>query len=137
MEERQDLPKFAYEPPSGYCEAENMDCGGEDPIDQKLRKAIEADSCTNAEIQAQQVALDEWTHALEESCAAFPESESGANVWRAWQDFVRLEFERIEALYGKLLGTMYRPMMIAAKVAVMRERCLQLRDDLALLKENA
>src|ERR1019366_4115589 len=103
---RMDLMEFKYEPPSGYCDGENMTCRAEDPIDQELGKTIESDGCTNAQIQAQQVALDKWTRALGEAFEQLPESGPKdplpGSVWWAWQKFVALEFERIEALYGAL-----------------------------------
>ena len=64
------------------------------------------------------------------------EKEILRNAQKKWIDYRDNEFKLIDAIYSKVEGTMYIPMHVEERIAIVKQRALKLGNHLELLREG-
>ncbi len=114
----------------------------EHPIDQAEKACMDKNGSTAGMTRCADEAYASWDKELNANFSALMQELSGKDketlraAQRKWIDFRDGEFRLIDAVYGRLQGTMYLPMRVDARVRVVRERAVKLSDLLDLLKEG-
>ncbi len=113
------------------------------PIDAEVERLAGLDPSTAGLLRAYAQGYDLWDKELNrvyrELMAFLAKDGKGRQAVKeaqaAWLAFRDREFAAIDAVYGRLEGTMYRPMQAYARLEVVKARTLTLADWLALLQE--
>ena len=102
------------------------------PIDVKIDAMIEKDGSTHGQIRAMDAAYKLWDAELNRVYKKlYSELHSAGKSrlqasQRAWITFRDAEFKFLDAVYGKLDGTMYLPMRVASRVELVKRRAQEL-----------
>ncbi|HLT47945.1 MAG TPA: lysozyme inhibitor LprI family protein [Rubricoccaceae bacterium] len=106
----------------------------EDPIDQRLGACMDADPSTHGMLRCLDAAYDDWDAELNrayERVMAELEPEAAdvlRDAQRRWLAFRDAEFAALDAVYGRMEGTMWLPIHLDRKVDLVRRRAEALRD---------
>jgi uncharacterized protein YecT (DUF1311 family) len=127
---------------SGFCLQAAQEGEESHPIDVAMGKAMEADPSTAGMIEAITKADEKWDALLNKNykelmAALDPKGQAALkNAQRAWLVYRDAEFAANDAIFGKMEGTMYIPMLASAKMEVVKHRALDLGRRLDMLRER-
>jgi len=113
------------------------------PIDRALDACVEKNSSTAGMVRCNDRALKAWDTELNKNYRALSarlKAKDRAALKEAQQQWLRFrnrEYRLIAAMYGRLDGTMYAPMRVAAAMQISRRRALELRGYLELLSPSS
>jgi len=123
---------------SGYAFAEKAP---KHPIDKAQEACIEKDSSTAGMANCTYKAEKMWDKELNKNYNALmkklppADREALRTTQKKWLEFRDNEFKLINAIYGKLKGTMYIPMRASEINQIVKQRALDLADYLDLAGE--
>ncbi|GBC61791.1 hypothetical protein DENIS_2753 [Desulfonema ishimotonii] len=129
-----DIPEF-LDDDRGAAGEENSH-----PITVRLNRCMDRDTSTAGMVNCLGVAYDSWDRELNrvygELMARLNPKEKKAlkTAQLAWLRYRDREFESIGSIYAGFDGTMYRPMHIDSRVAIVRQRVLILLSYLSLFE---
>ncbi len=109
------------------------------PIDQAMDLAMEEDPSTAGMMRAIAEAGEAWDQLLNKHYQSLrkilgeAESEKLKKAQRGWIAFRDAEYELLETIYGKMEGTMYRPMHALERMELVKKRALTLGQWVELL----
>ncbi len=112
------------------------------PIDKAEEACIDKDGSTAGMTKCADKAYVMWDKELNENYKALMKELSPKNretlqaAQRKWMDYRDQEFKLIDAIYSQLEGTMYIPMRVEERIAIVKQRALKLGSHLELLKEG-
>ena len=114
----------------------------EHPIDKALGDCIDKDGSTAGMVQCISNAEEKWDKELNRAYGELmkrltPQGKSALKEAQLqWIKFRDSEFKLQDSIYSKLEGTMYIPMSADSRMQVVKNRALELRSYLDLLKET-
>lgn len=112
------------------------------PIDKALEACLDKNSSTAGMVDCIGKAYDKWDKELNRVYAELMKRlspDARAKLKEAqlqWLKFRDSEFKLQEGIYSKLEGTMYIPMSADSRMQVVKNRALELKSYLDLLKES-
>ena len=113
-----------------------------DLIEKQVDKMIEKDPSTTGMVQATEKGRELWDAAMNkvynQLMDALPaaDKEHLKQAQRDWLAFRDSDLKLSYGVYGRMQGTMYRPMSVQAELEVVKTRTLQLRNYLELAQES-
>jgi|GEM_PF-956360 len=113
--------------------------GREFPIDREVSAFLEKDPSTFGQQNAFKKGIELWDAELNTQFRALsaklddPGKKALREAQRAWLAFRDAEFKRIDDLYARKDGTMYRPMAIAARMELVKARALEFADSIEFI----
>lgn len=111
------------------------------PIDKFHKSCIDKETTTAGMNNCTYKAYEMWDQELNKSYHELmdkltPQSKQILkNSQREWMKFRDKEFQLIEQIYSQLEGTMYIPMLVNSRLVIVKQRTLQLKEHLNLLKK--
>lgn len=123
----------------GYAFADKIQ---KHPIDKAEDACTEKDGSTAGMTNCAYKAYDAWDKELNRSYNALmkelspKEKEILKNAQKKWLDYRDNEFKLIDAIYSKVEGTMYIPMRVEERIAIVKQRSLKLTSHLELMREG-
>ncbi len=112
------------------------------PIDKAEGACIDKDGSTAGMANCGYKAYDAWDKELNGNYNALMKELTAEEkkllraAQKKWLDYRDEEFRLIDAVYANLKGTMFIPMRVGERIAVVKERALKLKDFLDLLEEE-
>lgn len=111
------------------------------PLDAALTRALDepANQSTHGTIRLYEEYAGKWEKELKRVLEALTRKLSPADrsvleaAQKQWQTWAATEKKTIETVYGRLQGTMYRPMAVYAELNLTRLRVMQLAHYLTML----
>lgn len=111
------------------------------PLDAALTRALDepANQSTHGTVRLYEEYAVKWEKELKRVLEALTRKlppadraalEAAQKQWQAWAE---AEKKTIETVYGRLQGTMYRPMAVYAELNLIRQRVMQLAHYLTML----
>ena len=112
------------------------------PIDKALDACLEKDSTTAGMANCVGKAYEKWDKELNRLYAELMKKLSAdartklKEAQLQWLKFRDSEFKLQDGIYSTLEGTMYRPMRVDSRMQLIKNRALELKSYLDLLKES-
>ena len=112
------------------------------PIDKALEACIDKNGSTAGMVQCTDNAYAAWDKELNKNYgdlmrALKPKQKETLRLAQlAWIKYRDLQFNLIDSIYDTMDGTMYIPMRVSARMQVVKERALELKDFLNLVTEG-
>jgi uncharacterized protein YecT (DUF1311 family) len=112
------------------------------PIDKALEACIDTNGSTAGMVQCTNNAYAAWDKELNKNYgdlmrALKPKQKETLRLAQLeWIKYRDLQFNLINSIYDTMDGTMYIPMRVSARMQVVKERALELKDFLNLVTEG-
>lgn len=109
------------------------------PIDKTLEACIDKNGSTAGMVECTDKAFGEWDKELNKNYGALmsalkaKQKEALRIAQLEWIKYRDLQFKFIDSVFDTLDGTMYIPMRISSRMALIKKRALELKDYLNLV----